>query len=107
MSGAFLMNLVIQLVAGAVGGNVAGMLLKQYNLGPLGNSIAGIVGGGLGGQLLNIMLTGGAMPAGAAAGGFDIGSILTQIVGGGVGGGILMVIVGLIRQAMGGQSGRA
>ena len=36
----------------------------------------------------------------------DIGSILTQIVGGGVGGGVLMVIVGLIRQAMGG-GGRA
>jgi uncharacterized membrane protein YeaQ/YmgE (transglycosylase-associated protein family) len=104
MSGAFLMNLVIQLVAGAVGGNVAGMLLKQYNLGPVGNSIAGIIGGGLGGQLLNMMLHGGGAPA---AGGFDIGSILTQIVGGGIGGGILMVIVGLIRQAMGGHSGRA
>jgi hypothetical protein len=105
MSGAFLMNLVIQLVAGAVGGNVAGTLLKQFNLGPVGNSIAGIIGGGLGGQLLNMMLHGGGAPA--AAGGFDIGSILTQIVGGGIGGGILMVIVGLIRQAMGGHSGRA
>lgn len=107
MSGAFLMNLVIQLVSGAVGGNVVGAFLKQYNLGPVGNSIAGIVGGGLGGQLLSLLMTGGAAPAGAAAGGFDIGSILTQIVGGGVGGGVLMVIVGLIRQAMGGHSGRA
>ena len=107
MSGAFLMNLVIQLVSGAVGGNVVGAFLKQYNLGPVGNSIAGIVGGGLGGQLLSMLMTGGGAPAGAAAGGFDIGAILTQIVGGGVGGGVLMVIVGLIRQAMGGQSGRA
>ena len=46
----FLLNLVIQLVAGAVGGNAAGAILKQFNLGPLGNSIAGIIGGGLGGQ---------------------------------------------------------
>jgi uncharacterized membrane protein YeaQ/YmgE (transglycosylase-associated protein family) len=103
MSGAFLMNLVIQLVAGAVGGNAAGALLKQFNLGPLGNSIAGIVGGGLGGQLLNMLVGGG----GAPVGGFDIGSILTQIVGGGVGGGVLLVIVGLIRQVMGGQSRHA
>jgi uncharacterized membrane protein YeaQ/YmgE (transglycosylase-associated protein family) len=103
MSSAFLMNLVIQLVAGAVGGNVAGTLLKQFNLGPLGNSIAGIVGGGLGGQLLNLLIGGGSAPAG----GFDIGSIVTQIVGGGIGGAVLLVIVGLIRQAMGGQSRHA
>jgi hypothetical protein len=102
----FLLNLVIQLVAGAVGGNAAGAILKQFNLGPLGNSIAGIIGGGLGGQLLNMILAGsGAAPAGAAGGGFDVGSLVTQIVGGGVGGGILLVIVGLIRQAMG-QGGR-
>jgi hypothetical protein len=40
----------------------------------------------------------------AGAGGLDIGSIIGQIVSGGVGGGILMVIVGLIKQAMGGQA---
>jgi uncharacterized membrane protein YeaQ/YmgE (transglycosylase-associated protein family) len=99
MSSAFLMNLVIQLVAGAVGGNVAGALLKQFNLGPLVNSICGIVGGGLGGQLLSMLVGGG----GAPAGGFDIGWIVTQIVGGGIGGGVLLVIVGLVRQFMGGQ----
>jgi len=41
--------------------------------------------------------------AAAGAGGLDIGSIVGQIASGGVGGGILMVIVGLIKQAMGGQ----
>jgi uncharacterized membrane protein YeaQ/YmgE (transglycosylase-associated protein family) len=95
-----ILNLIIQLVAGAVGGNVAGAFLKQFNLGPVGNSIAGLVGGGLGGQLLNLVLGSGA----ATGGGLDLGSIVTQIVGGGVGGGIVMVIVGLLRQAMGGQS---
>ena len=38
--------LIIQLISGAVGGNIAGALLKNLNLGPIGNSIAGIVGGG-------------------------------------------------------------
>ncbi len=46
---------------------------------------------------------GGEGAAVAGAGGLDIGSIIGQIVSGGVGGGILMVIVGLIKQAMGGQ----
>jgi hypothetical protein len=93
-----LVALIIQLVSGAVGGNVAGGLLKQYDLRVLGNSIAGIVGGGIGGQLLTMLLGSGATAAGAAAGNMDIGSIVAQIAGGGVGGGILMIIVGIIRQ---------
>ena len=80
-----IVGLIIQLISGAVGGNIAGSAMKQYNLGTLGNSIAGVIGGE------------------AAAGGLDIGSIIGQIISGGAGGGILMVIVGLIKQAMGGQ----
>jgi hypothetical protein len=102
-----LVGLIIQLVSGAVGGNVAGSVLKQYDLGALGNSLAGIVGGGIGGQLLTMLLSGGgAAAAGAADGNFDIGSIVTQVLGGGVGGGVLMAIIGIIRQAMSGQSAR-
>lgn len=88
--------LIIQLISGAVGGNVAGKLLKNLDLGPVGNSIAGLLGGGLGGQLL------GALGVGAAtdAGGLDLTSILTSVAGGGVGGGVLMAIVGAIKKAM-------
>ncbi len=96
MSGS-IVNLIIQLVAGAAGGNLAGSLLKQYNLGTLGNSIAGIVGGGLGGQLLGMLIG-----SGASGGGMDLGSLVAQVAGGGVGGGILMVIVSIVRQALGG-----
>ena len=103
MSGS-LVNLVIQLLAGAVGGNAAGAVLKQYNLGPLGNSIAGIIGGGIGGQLLGMMLGG---AGGAPGSGMDLGSFITQVAGGGIGGGLLMVIVGMVRQALGGQSARS
>jgi uncharacterized membrane protein YeaQ/YmgE (transglycosylase-associated protein family) len=39
--------LIIQLISGAVGGNVAGTLMKNFNLGPIGNSIAGLIDGGL------------------------------------------------------------
>jgi hypothetical protein len=101
---ATIINLIIQLLSGAAGGNIIGNILKQYNLGPIGNSIAGIVGGGLGGQLLNMVLSSGAAAGtAAAAGGLDIGSIVEQIAGGGVGGGVLMLIVGIIKQAIAGQ----
>jgi hypothetical protein len=93
--------LIIQLVSGAVGGNIAGGLLKNLDLGPLGNSIAGIVGGGVGGQLLTMLIP--ALQSAASGGGMDIGSIVGQVAGGGVGGAIVMIIVGLIKQAMGGS----
>ena len=35
-----LMPFVISLVAGAVGGNVAGALLRKFSLGVMGNSLA-------------------------------------------------------------------
>ena len=62
MSGT-LINLIIQLVAGAIGGNAAGNALKDYDLGMLGNSISGAIGGVAGGtvsQSLIPMLAGGA-----------------------------------------------
>ena len=88
---------IIQLASGAVGGNVAGALLKKFSLGPVGNSIVGLIGGGIGGQLLGMLGVGG----GAGGGATDVGSILTSVAGGGVGGGVLMAIIGFIRKAMG------
>ena len=88
-----ILPLVIQLVSGAVGGNVAGKLLPKSSLGGIGNTIAGIVGGGLGGQLLGLLGLGG----GAEGGGMDITSIISSIAGGGVGGGVLMTIVSFVK----------
>ena len=89
-------GLIIQLLSGAVGGNIAGAILKKFSLGPIGNSIVGILGGALGGQLLGMLGIGG----GAAASGLDLSTIVRDIAGGGVGGGVLMAIVGAILQAM-------
>ena len=87
--------LIIQLVSGAVGGNVAGKLLQNSSLGTLWNSVAGIVGGGLGGSLLGMIGLGG-----DGASGLDISGILSSVAGGGVGGGALLAIVGVIKKAM-------
>jgi uncharacterized membrane protein YeaQ/YmgE (transglycosylase-associated protein family) len=72
-------GLIIQLVAGAIGGNAGGMLAKARSLGPLLNTVLGAVGGLGGGQLLGPML-GGGTPAtvGASA---VIGALL-PIIGG-------------------------
>jgi hypothetical protein len=93
-----LINLVIQLISGAVGGNLAGAASKNIDLGTLWNSVAGIVGGGIGGQILSAVLGAGA--AGAAGGGLDIGAIIQQVAGGGVGGAVLLAVVGIIKNAM-------
>jgi len=87
--------LLIQLISGAVGGNIAGALMKKSTLGTLWNSVAGILGGGLGGQLLGLLGV-----ALAPSGGMDLTSILGSVAGGGVGGGVLMAIIAVIKKAM-------
>ena len=91
-----IISLIIEIISGAVGGNVAGATMKDNSLGTLGNSIAGLVGGGLGGTILQ-SLTGHAATAG---GSLDLATILSNVAGGGVGGAILMVVIGLIKNQM-------
>jgi len=88
-----LFPIIIQLISGATGGNLAGSLMKNLSLGTLGNSLAGILGGGLGGQLLGMIGM-------AGSAGMDISSIISSVAGGGVGGGVVMAIIGLIKNAM-------
>jgi uncharacterized membrane protein YeaQ/YmgE (transglycosylase-associated protein family) len=53
---ATLINLIVQLIAGAVGGNAVGATMKNVDLGTLGNTIAGAIGGAGGGTLLTALL---------------------------------------------------
>ena len=81
-----IIGLIISLITGAVGGNIAGGVFKEQSLGPIGNSIAGIVGGGVGGQLSSAhRVLGGtaAARATARAGGFDIGSLIGNVAAAG------------------------
>ncbi len=94
------MELIIQLIAGVIGGNAAGAALKNLSLGPLGNSIAGVIGGGIGGQLLAMMGGTSMVDAAGAVQGMDIASIVKSLVGGGVGGAVVMAIVGAIKNAV-------
>jgi len=83
-----IINLIIQLIAGAVGGNAAAAGMEQADLGRAGNTIAGALGGIGGGQILGALV-----PAlASAAGGVDWKVVVGQLVGGGVGGAILTII---------------
>ena len=75
--------LLIQLVSGAAGGNVAGALNKAKSLGPMLNTIIGALGGLGGGQLL-----------GGTVGGGTVGNIGTSAVIGAA----LPLLVGLLKK---------
>src|SRR5258705_9563975 len=80
--------LIIQVISGAVGGNVAGAAMKESSLGTLGNSIAGIVGGGLGGTILHMVMG----TAATGGGGIDLQIILTNVGAGGGCGALLHAV---------------
>lgn len=84
-------QILINLVAGALGGNAAGKASSTFDLGTLGNTIAGLVGGGVLGQIITLVL-----PA-LQSGNLDVGSIITQVIGGGAGGAVLTAIIGAIK----------
>jgi uncharacterized membrane protein YeaQ/YmgE (transglycosylase-associated protein family) len=92
-----MVNIIIQLVSGALGGNGAGALMKKLSLGTIGNSIVGILGGGLGGQLLGLL---GLAPT-AVGGGLDLNNIIASVLSGGAGGGVLLAVIGFIKKALG------
>jgi hypothetical protein len=100
-----IIGLIIEIIAGVIGGNAVGSAAKNYSLGPAGNSIVGGIGGLVLGQILaalglgepTMATEGAAAPAGA---GLDIGALIGQLIGGGAGGAVLTVIIGLIKSMM-------
>jgi hypothetical protein len=92
-----IMNLIVQIIAGALGGTAIGQTLKNLTAGPIGNIIIGAIGGGVGGQILAALI-----PALQSAGpAIDAGALVSNAVGGGAAGAILTAIVGAVRNNMG------
>src|SRR5262249_13159072 len=99
-----IVNLIIQLVAGVVGGNAAGAAMKDYNLGNIGNTIAGAIGGVGGGQILQALIP--AIASAAGGDSVDLRAIVGQVVGGGARGAILTVIARLGKSMMANHQAR-
>ncbi len=97
--------LLVQLIGGGAGGNVVGQLIKQLNLGTLGNTVAGALGG-VGGTWLATMIPGlsgmlgSAAVAGGTSAGMDFSALAGQGVAGLVGGGVLTAIAGFVKNSV-------
>ena len=84
-----IVNLIIWVVAGVVGGNAAGELLKgDYDLGP-GNTVAGAIGGVVGTLFLQALIS--------ALRGIDYGPIIGQVIVAAASGAALTVIAGAVQ----------
>ena len=94
-----IVNLIISLISGAVGGNIGGALTEK-NLGVLANTIIGLLGGGAGDFLFKALGIVSAAPPAATGGGLDIASLLTTIGISGVSGGVITAIVSAIKNSM-------
>lgn len=94
-----MLETIISLASGALGGVGAGKMMPSSSLGFLGNAVAGIAGGGLGGQLMGMLMP--AAEAAAGSGSMDPMALLSSVAAGGVGGGVVMTVIGFIKKAMG------
>jgi hypothetical protein len=92
--------IIVQAIAGAVGGWGAGNLVKSAAMDLLPKIISGVIGGVAGGSILGALVGGGgvdpnaAADAAAATGSLDVGQLIAQLIGGVGGGGILTALVG-------------
>lgn len=85
---------IIQLIRGAPGGNIAGSISKKISLATV-NYLPGNVGGGLREQLLRTLGVAG------RGSGTDLSSLIGSIIGRGVGSRVLMAVSGVIKNAVG------
>src|SRR5215467_11050389 len=88
-----IINLILQAIAGAIGGNAAAAGLDQADLGKAANTIAGAIGGVAAGQIVSVLLP----TLGAAARGGQNKNLVAQLAAGGGGGTVTNRLVGKIK----------
>ena len=88
-------QILINLVAGALGGVGAGKASPTFDLGTAGNIVAGLVGGGVLGQIVTALLP--SVVAAAQSGNLTVSGVVSQAIAGGAGGAIVTALVGAIK----------
>jgi hypothetical protein len=88
-------QIIINLIAGALGGAGVGKASPQFDLGTIGNIISGVVVGGVLGQIVTLVLP--SLVAAAQSGNLSVGGVVSQAIAGGAGGAILTAIIGAIK----------
>lgn len=88
-------QILINLVAGALGGVGAGKASPNFDLGTIGNLVSGLVGGGVLGQIVTLLMP--SVVAAAQSGDLSASGIISNVVAGGAGGAILTALIGAIK----------
>ena len=88
-------QILINLIAGALGGVGVGKSSPTFDLGMIGNIISGLIGGGVLGQIVTLLMP--VITAAAQSGDLSISGIVSQMVAGGAGGAILTAIIVAIK----------
>jgi hypothetical protein len=88
-------QVLINLIAGALGGAATGKSSPTFDLGTVGNLISGLIGGGVLGQVVTLALP--SVMAAAQSGNLSVSGVISQLVAGGAGGAILTAIIGAIK----------
>ena len=88
-------QILINLLAGALGGVGAGKSSPTFDLGTAGNVISGLVGGGILGQIITLLLP--SITAAEQSGNLSVGGVISQVVAGGAGRAILTAVIGAIK----------
>jgi hypothetical protein len=88
-------QILINLIAGAVGGVATGKSSPTFDLGTVGNVISGLIGGGVLGQIVTLALP--SIVAVAQSGNFSVSGVVSQLIAGGAGGAILTAICGALK----------
>ncbi len=91
-----IVGLLVNLVSGGVGGNIAGAAWKDKSLGALGNTIAGLIGGAGGAYIMQAV----GLLNSIGMANMSVSSILGSIGSSAVGGAVLTAIVGMIKSSM-------
>lgn len=88
------MNIILWIILGALAGWIASMIVgKNREMGAIANILTGIIGAAVGGWIADALGIG-------AISGFNLGSLLIAIAGSVV----LLVVINLIRRALGKQT---
>ena len=91
------MDLLISLIAGAIGGNIAGGLVPRLDTGLLVNSLLGVIGGAVGGYVLGFLGVGGLAQTAPYDAALDHTALVTEVAAGGIGGAVCLLLAGLLR----------
>jgi uncharacterized membrane protein YeaQ/YmgE (transglycosylase-associated protein family) len=90
MSSSVIIDLIVLMLAGIIGGNAAGTSLPKYDLGRIWNTIIGAAGGAVGGEVLQTVMQ-------FVGGRSEMASVITPLVAGGASGAVLTMLIATLK----------